>query len=173
MAHRSFITAWIHAALLGCAALLAACSTPKPYPIQQHQSTKAWQGRLGLQVHDPVAQEQSFSASFYLQGSAERGSLDVFTPLGSQIAKLQWQPGAASLQQGDHITYSTSLDDLLLQSLGTVLPVNALFSWLQGLASNAEGWKADLSRHAEGRITAQRYSPLPQATLRVVLQTAD
>lgn len=128
---------------------------------------------MGLQVHDPMAQEQSFSASFHLQGTPEQGSLDVFNPLGSQIAKLQWQPGTALLQQGDRATQSGSLQDLLRQSLGTALPVQALFSWLQGNNASAEGWQVDLSRHNEGRITAKRTSPSPQATLRVVLQPSE
>lgn len=128
---------------------------------------------MGLQVHDPMAQEQSFSASFHLQGTPEQGSLDVFNPLGSQIAKLQWQPGTALLQQGYRTTQSDSLQELLRQSLGTALPVQALFSWLQGNNASAEGWQVDLSRHNEGRITAQRTSPSPQATLRVVLQPSE
>lgn len=125
---------------------------------------------MGLQVHDPMAQEQSFSASFQLQGSAEQGQLDVFNPFGSQIARLQWTPGHAMLQQGSQMRHSDSLQELLRLSLGTELPVQALFSWLQGQPMATEGWQVDLSRHAQGRITAQRISPPPQATLRVVLQ---
>ncbi len=125
---------------------------------------------MGLQVHDPMAQEQSFSASFQLQGAPEQGQLDVFNPFGSQIARLQWTPGHAALQQGEHVRHSDSLQELLRLSLGTELPVQALFSWLQGQPMTAQGWQVDLSRHAQGRITAQRISPPPQATLRVVLQ---
>ena len=128
---------------------------------------------MGLQVQDPMAQEQSFSASFQLQGTPQQGSLDVFSPLGSQIAKLQWQPGSAWLQQGDRITQSDSLEELLHISLGTVLPVQALFSWLKGANAIATGWNVDLSQHAQGRITAQRTTPQPQATLRVVLQQPE
>ena len=128
---------------------------------------------MGLQVQDAMSAEQSFSASFQLQGAPEQGSLDVFSPLGSQIAKLQWQPDGAWLQQGERITHSSSLEDLLRQSMGTALPVQALFSWLQGQHASAEGWTVDLSRHTEGRITAQRITPPPQATLRVVLQRPD
>lgn len=128
---------------------------------------------MGLQISDPLAQEQSFSASFQLQGSPAQGSLDVFNPLGSQIAQLQWQPGTAWLQQGDRVTQSDSLEALLRQSLGTALPVQALFSWLNGQPADAPGWQVDLSRHAQGRITAQRFQPLPQAILRVVLQQPE
>ena len=148
---------------------LSACSAP---PLQTPHDTEqqAWSGRMGLQVHDPMSQEQSFSATFQLQGSPAQGKLDIFSPLGSQIAQLQWQPGTAWLQQGNRTTQSSSLEDLLHRSLGTALPVQALFSWLQGHNASAPGWSVDLSRHAQGRITAQRTTPAPQATLRVVLQ---
>ena len=172
--HFTRIGKWQAALALGLALALTGCSTPHiPKPDPASSSGMAWSGRMGLQVQDPLEQEQSFSASFHLQGSPEQGSLDVFNPLGSQIAKLQWQPGAALLQQGDRITQSDSLQELLRQSLGTALPVQALFSWLQGHNASAEGWQVDLSRHSEGRITAQRITPLPLATLRVVLQPVD
>lgn len=163
-------SAWLRTATFAGALLLAGCTTPTPFHPADHLESKAWSGRMGLQVQDPTAQEHSFSASFQLQGSPAQGSLDVFSPLGSQIAKLQWQPGAALLQQGDRITQSNSLEDLLRLSLGTALPVQALFSWLEGDNASATGWTVDLSHHSEGRITAQRTSPPPQATLRVVLQ---
>lgn len=166
--HRCSLGAWVMIAALA----LSGCSAPPALQSLQGQG-QAWSGRMGLQVHDPLAQEQSFSASFHLQGSPEQGSLDIFNPLGSQIAKLQWQPGSALLQQGNQLTPSDSLQELLRLSLGTALPVQALFSWLKGQAASAEGWQVDLSRHSEGRITAQRLSPPPQATLRVVLQQPE
>lgn len=151
---------------------LSACSAPPPLQIPPGVEQQVWSGRMGLQVHEPMSQEQSFSAAFQLQGSPEQGSLDVFSPLGSQIAQLQWQPGAAWLQQGNRTTQSSSLEDLLRQSMGTALPVQALFSWLQGHNASAPGWSVDLSQHTQGRITARRTTPAPQATLRVVLQQA-
>lgn len=165
--------ACLRTAALTCALVLMGCSSHPPFSTPQTDESNVWSGRLGLQIQDPMAQEQSFSASFQLQGSPVQGSLDVFSPLGSQIAKLQWQPGSALLQQGDRITQSDSLEDLLRLSLGTVLPVTALFSWLQGNNASASGWDVDLSRHAQGRITAQRTTPLPQATLRVILQQPE
>lgn len=157
--------------LLAASLWLAGCANPPAFKPEAGWEQQAWSGRLGLQVQDEQA--QSFSASFQLQGTPERGSLDIFNPLGSQIAKLDWQPGAAQLRQGDQLRTSASLDELLQLSLGTALPVQALFSWLQGHNASAPGWAVDLSRHAEGRITAQRLSPTPQATLRVVLQNAE
>jgi outer membrane lipoprotein LolB len=45
-----------------------------------------------------------------------------------------------------------------------------LFAWLRGEAATAPGWQADVSRHAEGRINAQRNDPAPPAQLRIVLE---
>jgi outer membrane lipoprotein LolB len=163
------------AALLAGALWLSGCVNPPAFHPDASMTQQAWSGRMGLQVHDTdaQAQAQSFSASFQLQGSPERGTLDIFNPLGSQIAQLRWQPGTAQLQQGDQLRDSASLQALLQQSLGTALPIQAIFSWLQGQAATAPGWEVDLSRHAQGRITAQRTMPLPQATLRIVLQSAE
>ena len=164
---------WTTSLATACALLLVGCSTPPPLNPSLSPDSHAWSGRLGLQVQDPTAQEQSFSASFHLQGTPEQGRLDIFNPLGSQIALLQWQPGAAWLQQGQHTTTSNSLQDLLEQSIGTALPIQALFGWLQGQNTPAAGWQVDLRRHSEGRITAQRTAPTPQTTLRVVLQQPE
>ncbi|MEG2049061.1 MAG: lipoprotein insertase outer membrane protein LolB, partial [Comamonas sp.] len=73
-------------------------------------SSNYWSGRMGLQVQD--SQQQSFSASFELQGRPEQGTLLVFNPLGSVIARLQWTPAGATLQQGERITESESLPEL-------------------------------------------------------------
>lgn len=168
--HRRHLPAW---AVAVSAALLTACSTPPPLHPSTDPQNLAWSGRLGLQIHDPLSTEKTFSAAFHLQGTPEAGQLDIFNPLGSQVAQLQWQPGSALLIQGTQRTNSESLAALLRQSLGTELPIQALFSWLQGDPIQVTGWQVDLSRHAQGRITAQRISPPPQATLRVVLQQPE
>lgn len=157
-------------AALALSVLLTACSSPAPHAFHPNAEHASWSGRLGLQIDDPSANAQSFSASFQLQGNAQQGRLDIFNPLGTQLARLEWMAGSAQLQQGDRITQSESLQELLQVSTGTALPVQALFGWLNGQAIVAEGWEADLSRHQEGRITAYRRSPLPQAILRVILQ---
>ena len=160
-------------ALIATLFLLSGCSTPPPLRHSADMQQHSWSGRLGLQVRDPLGPEQSFSAAFHLQGNPEQGRLDIFNPLGSQIAQLQWHPGGALLIQGDRYTPSQSLQELLRQSLGSALPVQALFSWLRGQPADAEGWQVDLTRHAEGRITAQRTSPPPPATLRIILQSPE
>jgi outer membrane lipoprotein LolB len=48
--------------------------------------------------------------------------------------------------------------------------VAALFDWLAGFPSVADGWQADLSGRAEGRLRARRLTA-PAADLRIVLHT--
>ena len=62
-----------------------------------------------------------------------------------------------------------SLDALVQQAVGTDIPVAALFAWLAGTPMSTTGWTADLTQHAQGRITARRTSPLPGAELRLIL----
>lgn len=143
---------------------LAACSQP---PAPASGATDQWNGRLALQVED--AASQSFSAGFELQGRPERGQLTLLNPLGNVIATLEWEPGQAVLVSGQERRVSASLDALVQELLGGPVPVTALFGWLQGDPVQATGWQADLSALPHGRIVAQRFSPPPQATLRIAL----
>ena len=112
---------------------------------------------------------QSFSAMFVLEGTPARGDLTLSTPLGTVLAALHWSPGRAELRapQGDRS--ADSLEALLAESLGSAIPVEALFAWLRGDALAAAGWQADLSQIDAGRIAAARSQPLPRATLRIAL----
>jgi len=127
-----------------------------------------WSGRISLQVQSEPA--QSFSASFELKGRPERGELSLISPLGSVLGVLRWSPGEAVLDSGNgKIQRFASVDELMAQVTGAAVPLAALFAWLQGEPASASGWSADLSRHKEGRISAKRTEPAPQADLRVVL----
>ena len=154
---------------LCAAALLAGCATP-PRPAATAgpgQPADAWTGRLGLQVEGQ--QSQSFSASFSLQGRPEAGELQLFSPVGSTIAVLQWSPTGATLREGQRARGFGSLAELVAQVTGTALPVPALFDWLAGRPSPVPGWEPDLRQQPEGRITAHRTDPQPNATLRIIL----
>ena len=131
-------------------------------------NNESWSGRISLQVQSEPA--QSFSASFELKGRPERGELSLISPLGSVLGVLRWSPGEAVLDSGGgKIQRFASVDELMAQATGAAVPLAALFAWLQGEPASASGWSADLSRHKEGRISAKRTEPAPQADLRVVL----
>ena len=144
--------------------LLTACATPQP---KISAPDADFSGRLAVQVlKDPP---ESLSASFELQGSAQSGQMLLLSPIGTTLARLQWQPAFARLEQGQQQIESTSLQQLATQLTGTELPIRALFEWLAGRSADAAGWQVDLSQHAQGRITAERRLPAPATVLRIAL----
>jgi outer membrane lipoprotein LolB len=144
--------------------LLSACATPNP---QRSDHNAPWQGRLSLVVHSTPAQQ--LSASFALSGSAQQGQLDFYSPLGSTTASLRWSEHQADwLHDGKSESFA-NLSQLTEKATGTALPVSALFDWLQGRNTPAEGWRVDLSQIQQGKINAQRTQPLPEVSLRLLL----
>ena len=143
---------------------LAGCATPR---TPAADASAFWSGRLALQLQSTPPQH--WSASFELQGSTEQGQLVLFSPIGTTLARLSWTPQAALLEQGQDKTESSSLQSLSQRLTGTDLPLAALFEWLAGKAADAPGWQVDLSAHPEGRLSARRSTPAPEAVLRIVL----
>lgn len=143
--------------LTGCASTRA--NTPR--------QALTWTGRLGLVVEsDPP---QSFAGGFELTGSATTGALSLFNPLGNQVARMQWSPTEVTLADGQTVRQFTSLAALTEQTTGAALPVQALFQWLQGHPSQADGWDVDLSGFGDGKLLARRKNPQPTAILRIAL----
>jgi outer membrane lipoprotein LolB len=157
---------WHRTACLCLALVLTACSTPK----RQLSESPQWQGRLSVTVHSEPP--SAMSASFALQGDANQGVLDLYSPLGTTVASLHWTPQAAHLHQGPHAEQFGSLDELTEKTTGAALPVQALFSWLKGTPTAIPGWSHDLSQLEQGKLIAKRQAPLPEVTLRVQLETA-
>lgn len=154
--------ALVAAFLSGCAQL--------PRTSASSASDDFWSGRLSLQIQsDPP---QSLSAAFELKGAPDRGQLRLSTPLGTTLLSASWSPLEALLEAENQTRRFPNIDTLLLQATGASVPVPALFQWLRGRPSEAAGWTADLSRHADGRITAGRSLPAPAAQLRIVLDAA-
>lgn len=147
------------------AVLLAGCATPQRTALPGEE---AWNGRLAIRVDSTPP--QSFSAGFDLRGNPTQGQLQLTSPLGNTLASVAWTAAGAELRQGDQVTRRGSLDELTTELGGTALPVVALFDWLRGEPTEISGWQADLSRHAEGRVTARRLSPPPGAELRLVFE---
>jgi outer membrane lipoprotein LolB len=133
-------------------------------------SADSWSGRLSLQVK--TEPPQSFSGGFEIKGNSNHGELMLNSPLGNTVLAARWSPQQATLYSGSEIRSYASIDTLIEQSTGAALPVAALFDWLVGKDTPSNGWTADLTRQQEGRIEARRLQPLPQAELRIVLDTS-
>ncbi len=152
--------------------LIAGCALNKR--AEGQNSLEFWHGRLALRAEPDLAQgqtqTQSFSAAFELQGDADAGELLLLTPLGSTAAAIRWTPAGAELQMHNASRQFGNLQDLVTQTLGSNLPVAALFQWLHGKAVDVDGWQADFSQFDQGKIAAHRDHPEPRAQLRLVLQ---
>lgn len=151
------------------ATLLGGCAQ-LPRTSAKGSADAFWSGRLSLQVQS--SPPQSLSAAFELKGAPERGELRLSTPLGTTLLTARWSPLEAMLEAENQTRRYQDIQTLLLQATGADLPVPALFAWLKGQPSQADGWSADLSRHADGRIIASRSQPGPAAQLRIVLDAA-
>lgn len=163
----------LQAVALLAAALLAACAAP-PKPANT-DDTPTWSGRLSIKIDETNSQSaQSISAGFSLSGGPQRGDLALFTPLGGKAAQLTWQEGAAVLTTSDGKRTYPNVSTAVQMLTGADIPILELFGWLQGKQGVAlegiSGWKADLTRHPEGRITASRIWPVPRIEIRMILE---
>ena len=154
--------------MLATAVLLSGCASPPRAAGPVDTVAGPWSGRLALQVDGQAS--QSFSAGFELKGTAKSGELSLFSPLGGTLAVLAWTPGAAELRTNGQSRQFESVDALVGHVTGAAIPVAALFDWLRGTETPVPGWRADLSMLAQGRISAKRLEPLPEADLRVLLE---
>lgn len=157
--------------LLACTAatVLSGCATPR-HTAETATTGKAanlWSGRLAITVQGPAP--QSFSASFDLQGDADQGQLQLYSPLGTTLAELRWNAQGARLRRGGQDTQGDSVQALLHEVTGAELPVRALFEWLQGREGNAPGWTADAAQFGQGRLRIRRTGSAPEVDLRIVL----
>lgn len=126
-----------------------------------------WLGRISVRLE--TAPIQTMTAAFELRGNPEHGELALSTPLGTQLAHASWKPGAIEWRTAGETRSFQSMDAMAVQLTGTALPITALFDWLHGLPTSADGWTPDLREFAQGRINARRELPEPKATIRLVL----
>lgn len=145
---------------------LAGCAAPRSAAPPAAERTR-WNGRLALQLDETPP--RAFSAVFELTGTPASGELTLSTPLGTQLAQFTWAASGATMKTSAETRSADSLNRLLQDLTGAPLPVAALFDWLAGHASSAEGWHADLGQLPDGRLSARRSAPAPAATLRIFL----
>jgi outer membrane lipoprotein LolB len=178
--------AWLLAWCAACA-LLTACSTPTPVPPSPPLPSTpsapptttvpvpvpvptAWSGRLSLSIQKDFSQQTHIHIAFELEGNAEEGQLQVEGPFGTAAIVLRWRPGQAILSQGERSYRFASLPDLIQRSIGTDLPIEAVFAWLRNESVEVPGWQVESKPSQGGPLVARRYEPWPRLELRVVLQ---
>ncbi|MEY3638560.1 MAG: Outer-rane lipoprotein LolB [Pseudomonadota bacterium] len=126
-------------------------------------------GRFALQVDSQPP--QSFILSFDLTGGLPDGTLNIYNPLGLQMARLEWTATSAKLVQGSQVGYAANLESLVYQLTGTPLPTAALIDWLGGKPTPAEGWNVDVSEWHLRRLVLERVQPAPRTVLRIAFES--
>ena len=120
-------------ALLGAAALmLGGCAVPQVAQAPETAETLALAGRLSLVTGQPDAQKALYGGFRLLLKGSTSGEFEVFSPLGQMLARAQWSPGQASLDDGRQTRHFASFDDMTRAALGVALPRAALQDWVRG-----------------------------------------
>jgi len=168
-------------AILSCAGLLTACASPVSVPQVSPAAAIAsttpveLQGQMGIKLGAwQTEPARGMSFGFFFQGQVERGSLSLMTPLGSQVAQVEWTPTSAILRRigptGGEDLRKGSIEDLAEAALGEALPLQTLVHWMQGRPDPSlphhptteantfeqRGWLIDTRERAQGRILATR-----------------
>ena len=176
---------WLTAALVGG---LSACAVIPPVAVSTHSDILS--GRMTVRIDalpssaanpEPTV-ASAVSAAFELSGNAERGGLDLNTPLGTTLARARWEPGSVIVNTPQGSSTHADLNAMTRALLGEDLPVAALFDWLRGRpwpgaamtpsSSGTEfaqlGWDVNLTQFSDSWVSARR-AQIPAVTVRVKL----
>ncbi len=151
--------------LLLCLALcLAACSTvpstpPSPTPAGQARHLQhlaslsriqqfTLKGRLAVQTDG-----KGYSASVLWQHGADLDDIRLYSPLGSQLARIQKTPSGMQLEDAQgRVTVGKDAESLTLSVLGWRLPLAGLADWALGRPAN--GANANLTWDEAGQTVS-------------------
>lgn len=137
-------------ALLG-ALLLTACATPSPRLPSASQSQAIptsflLNGRIGVR-HDG----KGFSGNLSWQHRAREDEIQLLSPLGQTVARIQSKAGSVTLDSSDGHYTAQSADELTEQVLGWRLPLDGMQYWALGRPMPLSVAESELD--ASGHIT--------------------
>lgn len=182
--------------LLLTALLLSACAS-----LPKTDASQTYSGRFALKAQGPTARgdtlRENLSGRFTLALSADTTTLDLASPLGNTLARLQSGPQGAQLQVpedgGLRTVQHREAEALAEEVLGFPLPLNGLRWWIRGAAIperaaqlqqdkgvltqiEQDGWRIQIEERFEGgteprRLNVQRPATAhsPAISLRVVV----
>lgn len=133
---------------LAVGALTAACASLPPVT-----GTISYTGRFSLVVSGGDRHETA-SGRFELTVDRSEVTLDLSTPLGTTVARVQSGPTGARVTVPSAVGLRTAqgpdVDALSLQLLGWTLPVSGISDWIQGRPVQDRPYRLD---SAEGGVT--------------------
>lgn len=185
--------AWLRGGLAaGLLALLAACASVPQAPSSPADGAFSRNGRFAITVTEVSGQQQAVQGGFAWRDDGHRYQLDLTNPLGSTEARVEGQPGHATLTRANGTQLQADNPDALAdEALGGPVPVSSLRDWLRGrLAGDAQasgvqrddqgrpvafeqdGWQARLSRYdaqGPGLLVLQRTEPGRRIMVRLAI----
>ena len=122
-------------------ALSACATTPRSAP------ERSYAGRF-VATADSGERRDSVSGRFLIEIRGQQQLIELATPVGTTLARIEIEPGHATVTDGKLQGISgPDADELLQQALGWRLPVTGLSHWLEGQPDPAR--KASISREGE------------------------
>jgi len=132
-------------ALLAFVALVSACATTPPSPAD-----RSYTGRFSATT-SLGEQRESASGRFSLEIRGQQQVLELSSPLGTTVARIEIEPGAARATGAQmREVHGPDADAITEQLLGWPLPVSGLTDWIEGRPT-PQG-RARVERDA-GRVT--------------------
>ena len=159
---------------VGIAALalwLGACATPTPPP------ERVYSGRF-VAIADNGERRDSVSGLFTIEVRGARKTIDLATPVGTTVARIEIEPGRATATGPQLQTASGPDADQLVEGLtGWRLPVAGLVDWIDGRPSpdrpastQREGGRISEIEQDGWTIRYAEYSSVTQRPRRLVLE---
>lgn len=118
---------------------LAGCAVPVPIPVPVGDSAQAQNpalsrvGRFALTVNDVGGKQNAVQGGFAWRDDGENLMLDLVTPLGQTLARVEAGSHGALLRESNgNETRALNPDALVALVLGSRIPVAGLRDWLHG-----------------------------------------
>ena len=137
------------------AIVLAACATQPTAPVSQPAFSTADSpfdlgGRISARRGDA-----GVAGSFAWRHTPSHDAIELSTPLGQTLAKLEGNASGATVQLSDGRTETAPTWRALTErAFGVTIPVDGLAFWIRGRA--APGSTATVERDARGRVSSLR-----------------
>lgn len=150
---------------LAWAALLSACASLPPAPTGADRVAASYGGRFSLNVtHEAPGgadRREAWSGRFALSVGAQSLSLDLVSPLGATIARIETEPGAARLllpEGGDvRVERGADAQSLSERVLGWSLPIAGMPDWIGGHPSPGRAFRNFPAADDAGAAAPERF----------------
>ncbi len=132
--------------LSGCASVYA------PQNLQLGEWVRS--GRFSMLVQDPQKPDVFLQGRFFWQDLQQGLTLDLSSPVGVTLARIEVQPKQSVLKvPGEPPVSASTADELLVNVLAEPVPIQALRYWMQGrLSSTLQAYQ--IQRDSDQRLTS-------------------